>query len=220
MKRIFAVAALALATLASQPALAQSTEIDKVSLPNTTSVGGQSATLNGMGMRSRFGFRVYVIGLYLPKKTNNAREAITMPGAKRVHLTLRREINNTELGNAFLKGIRDNVPPAEIQRLGVQLVQFGQFFGSIPALKAGDTIVLDLLPGKGMNLIINGKQVGDVAGDEFNSALLRIWLGDKPVQADLKDLLLGVRPGQSAPAAAPAAAPSAAPAPQQSSERS
>jgi hypothetical protein len=203
MKRILAAASLALAALAGQPALAQTTEIDKVSLPNAATVGGQSTVLNGMGMRTRFSFRVYVIGLYLPRKTTNAREAITMPGAKRVHMTLRREVNNRELGDAFLKGIRDNVPPAEIQRLGVQLVQFGQFFGSIPALKPGDTIVLDLLPGKGMNLIINGKQVGDVAGDEFNSALLRIWLGDKPVQADLKDLLLGVRPGQSAPAAAP-----------------
>ena len=30
-----------------------------------------------------------------------------------------------------------------------------------------------------------------IAGEAFNRALTRIWLGDKPVQADLKPKLLG-----------------------------
>ena len=31
----------------------------------------------------------------------------------------------------------------------------------------------------------------DIAGDDFYKALLRIWLGNKPVQDDLKPALLG-----------------------------
>ena len=38
---------------------------------------------------------------------------------------------------------------------------------------------------------LNGEVKGAVAGEAFNQALTRIWLGDKPVQADLKKALLG-----------------------------
>ena len=36
-----------------------------------------------------------------------------------------------------------------------------------------------------------GTVKGAVAGEAFNQALTRIWLGDKPVQSDLKKSLLG-----------------------------
>jgi long-chain acyl-CoA synthetase len=38
---------------------------------------------------------------------------------------------------------------------------------------------------------VNGAAKGTIPGDAFNVALTRIWLGDKPVQADLKKALLG-----------------------------
>jgi long-chain acyl-CoA synthetase len=37
----------------------------------------------------------------------------------------------------------------------------------------------------------DGAARGSIAGEPFNRALLRIWLGDKPVQADLKKAMLG-----------------------------
>jgi hypothetical protein len=50
----------------------------------------------------------------------------------------------------------------------------------------------DWLPEGGTRLSINGKQLGkDIAGEDFYRALLRIWLGSKPAQDDLKELLLG-----------------------------
>jgi hypothetical protein len=43
--------------------------------------------------------------------------------------------------------------------------------------------------------VIDGKPAGAaIEGEDFYRALLRIWLGDKPVQDDLKKALLG-RPG-------------------------
>ena len=51
---------------------------------------------------------------------------------------------------------------------------------------------LDWLPDSGTRLTFNGAQKGnDIAGEDFYRALLRIWLGDKPVQDDLKEHLLG-----------------------------
>jgi hypothetical protein len=38
----------------------------------------------------------------------------------------------------------------------------------------------------------NGTTLGTIENKEFSAALFGIWLGDKPVQQDLKDKLLGL----------------------------
>ena len=59
----------------------------------------------------------------------------------------------------------------------------------------GAVVHLDWLPetGSGVTrLTVNGEKKGeDIAGEDFYRALLKIWLGDKPVQDDLKEGLLG-----------------------------
>ena len=53
-------------------------------------------------------------------------------------------------------------------------------------------IALDWQPASGTALLVNGAPQGKpIAGEDFYRALLRIWLGDKPVQDDLKKALLG-----------------------------
>ena len=58
--------------------------------------------------------------------------------------------------------------------------------------KKGDVIHLDFTPDAGTRVVVNGKQQGNaIAGEDFYSALLRIWLGDKPADGDLKKGLVG-----------------------------
>jgi hypothetical protein len=57
--------------------------------------------------------------------------------------------------------------------------------------KKGMSIALDWT-GTATEVLIDGKPAGAaIEGDDFYAALLRIWLGDKPVQDDLKRSLLG-----------------------------
>jgi len=37
----------------------------------------------------------------------------------------------------------------------------------------------------------NGAAKGTIPGEAFNKALTKIWLGEKPIQADLKKAMLG-----------------------------
>lgn len=62
--------------------------------------------------------------------------------------------------------------------------------------KTGMRVVLDYSASlRGTTLYVDGIAQGPVlAGKAFNQALLRIWLGDDPVQADLKEALLGGLP--------------------------
>jgi long-chain acyl-CoA synthetase len=39
---------------------------------------------------------------------------------------------------------------------------------------------------------MNGKQFGHIAEPGFMRAFLKVWLGDRPAQVDLKDRLLGL----------------------------
>ena len=56
----------------------------------------------------------------------------------------------------------------------------------------GLSIDLDWLPGAGTQVTIGGQPSGKpIAGEDFYRALLRIWLGDDPVQGDLRKSLLG-----------------------------
>jgi hypothetical protein len=40
-------------------------------------------------------------------------------------------------------------------------------------------------------IVLNGGSRGVVKGDAVNAALMKVWLGNKPVQDDLKEKLLG-----------------------------
>jgi hypothetical protein len=61
---------------------------------------------------------------------------------------------------------------------------------SIGKVAEKTSIRLDYLPASGTRLTINNEQKGsDIAGEDFYQALLRIWLGNAPVQADIKEKL-------------------------------
>ena len=48
------------------------------------------------------------------------------------------------------------------------------------------------MPGKGLIFTVNGVAHGaPIVGDDFYAALLRIFIGDKPTDEDLKRALLG-----------------------------
>jgi len=61
----------------------------------------------------------------------------------------------------------------------------------VKAAKSGDLILLDYLPGTGTRVTVRGEDKGTIPGEEFNRALLRIWLGNQPADASLKRAMLG-----------------------------
>jgi hypothetical protein len=73
-----------------------------------------------------------------------------------------------------------------------QIGKMGELFASVDAIKKGDVLHLDWIPGTGTQAELNGKKLGEPIPDiNFYNAILRIWLGDKPVDKSLKPALLG-----------------------------
>ncbi|HJV80847.1 chalcone isomerase family protein [Noviherbaspirillum sp.] len=167
-------------------------EVAGVKLPDTVRVANQELKLNGAGVRSWAIFKVYVAGLYLTEKKKTVPEILASNGPRRMRMVLVRDINSEELGQAFMDGLNKNSDKTEKAKFVNQTMKMGEIFAAIPALKAGDTITNDWVPGSGMHVLVNDKPVGEVLPDiAFYNAFLKIWLGDKPADSSLKQALIG-----------------------------
>lgn len=187
MKRII-LAALAATTL-SLPALA--VEVEGFQFDDKPKLGTTELVLNGTGVRSKFGKR-YAMALYLPAKTADAKAAIAAKGPKRIAIQLIKDVDGDTFASAVSKGINNNSSDAEQAALKERVKQLADTVNALGEIKAKSSIVFDLTPEKGTALLINGQQRGkEIPGEDFQAALLRVWLGDDPVQNDLKQGLLG-----------------------------
>jgi hypothetical protein len=72
-----------------------------------------------------------------------------------------------------------------------KLDQLDQSFRKVTALKSGDVIDLDFGADGTTRVSYNGQLQDSIGGVDLAAALLKIWLGGKPVQDDLKRALLG-----------------------------
>jgi hypothetical protein len=150
-----------------------------------------AAELNGKGIRTRLFFEVYEISLFLPKKTASAQEAISASGEKRLDIRMLRNVDADQFTSALADGIRANHSEAEAKALEPQVKQLADIMAEQKEAKKGMQIAL-AWNGRETQVSIDGKPAGKpIAGEDFYRALLRIWLGDKPVQDDLKKALLG-----------------------------
>jgi hypothetical protein len=152
----------------------------------------QKLQLNGAGLRKRAFFQVYAIGLYLSEKKTAAADAIAAPGPKRVAIHMLRDVDADQFGGALIDGMKDNNSEAEMKALEPRIKQLLAAMNEIKEAKKGMRITLDWVPAAGTQLVADGKPSGaPIPGEDFYRALLRIWLGDHPVQDDLKKALLG-----------------------------
>jgi hypothetical protein len=174
---------------------ARAAEMDGVTLEDSVQVDGQRLQLNGIGLRTRYFFKVYVAGLYLPRKASTAQSAIASAGAKRIVLVMRREATAEQFCASVEAGLRANNAEVELARVRRQTEALYAMIRVAARARSDMKIVLDYAPSAAATtLYIDGRRLGPaMAGEEFFRALLRIWLGERPVQKDLKELLLGLR---------------------------
>lgn len=171
---------------------AAAAEVAGVKLEDKAKVGNAELILNGAGLRTKVFFKVYVIGLYLPAKAVTGTEVLSQKGNKRAHLTLVRDVGPEDFSDALIDGLKNNSGEAEFAAMKPRIDQFRQSIIAAGEVKSGSVVHLDYLPEGGTRLTIGGKQLGqDIPGEDFYNALLRIWIGDKPIQDNLKEALLG-----------------------------
>lgn len=172
--------------------LAQAVEVAGVKFDDKTSLGNASLVANGAGMRKKAFFKVYAMALYLPEKQADAEAVLSAKGAKRIAITLLRDLTAKQFVDALHEGVAENHSESEMAALKERLDQFSEAMLGIGEAKTGAQVFIDYLPEGTTRLTVNNEvRGGNVPGEDFFNALLKIWIGNKPVQDDLKQALLG-----------------------------
>ena len=170
----------------------QAAEVAGVKIDDSARVAGADLKLNGAGLRSKAIFKVYAIGLYLHDKQATPAAVLSANGPKRVHLHMLRNVDAEDFSEALAEGVKDNHSEAEVKALAPRLAVLIALMNEIKEAKTGLGIDLDWIPAAGTQVTIGGQVRGrPIAGEDFYQALLRIWLGERPVSGDLKKSLLG-----------------------------
>jgi len=165
-----------------------SAELAGVTMDDQITVADETLVLNGMGLRKKLWIEVYVAGLYLPSSTSDAAAALASDGPKRVVMHfLTNKATKKKMDAAWIEGFEANSPDS-FGDLEARVRRFADFFGD---MKVGDVIELTVLPGTGTSVVFNDREKGVIEGDDFSTALLRVWLGDHPPTDDLKAGMLG-----------------------------
>ena len=193
MMRLSRWIALGALAVALWNAVAAPVDMAGVKIDDTLDLNGSKLQLNGAGVRFKAVFKVYTASLYLGKKCATTDEVLAASGAKRMSITMLRDIDANELGKLFTRGVEDNSPKSEMVQLIPGLLRMSQVFSDQKNLRAGDTFTIDWVPGKGTVISVKGVPQGDPVKEQaFFNALMRIWLGPSPADYKLKDALLGI----------------------------
>jgi hypothetical protein len=159
-----------------------------VTLPDAVNVNGKDLVLNGMGLRKKAVFKVYVGALYLPAKSSDPDAVIKLDEPKRMVMHFVRNVGKDKIAEAWKEGFVNN-SPANLTALQQRLDEFAALWQD---MAEGDEAVMTYVPGTGLKFEIRGKEVGLIQGKQFADAIFACWLGPRPPSEDLKMGVLGL----------------------------
>lgn len=173
-----------IAALAALPSAAK--ERDGVNSPATLEAAGKKLQLNGMGLRKKMIFKVYIASFYLETLTTDAKQAVSSDQVKRVEMHMLRDLERSKITEAVQAGFEKNSGP-DMPRLQERL---DKFMKAIPDLKEGQVITITYAPGAGTTVKAGTAEEIVIPGKDFADALFSVWLGEHPVDDGLKDEML------------------------------
>jgi chalcone isomerase-like protein len=157
-------------------------------------------SLLGVGVRTRSIFRVkvYAIGLYVadaalagPLAVHKGkldtpelyRDLVWGDFEKQINMKFVRDVTRAEVQEAF----REALPRVNRARLD----EFGSHFVDT---RQGQEYVLRWAPGGVLETSFNGQPNTPIPDKDFTAAVFGIWLGERPIQADIKRDLVSRAP--------------------------
>ena len=180
-------ATLILALMLSRPAAAA--EIEGVRFAEQIRSGDANLQLTCTGLlRYKVVIKAYVAALYVGNGV--AADDVRADVPKRLELSYFWSIRGADFGRAGDEILERNLDEATFAALRPRLDRINAWYRDV---KPGDRYALTYVPGVGTQLALNGTEIGTIEGADFAKAYFRIWLGDDPVDARMRDQLLGCR---------------------------
>jgi hypothetical protein len=179
-----------LALAGSLTAAPADTTYNKVTLPGTVQVGGQTLVLNGVALRKKAIFKVYVAGLYLPAKSSNPDAVLADDTHRELVMQFLRDVGKDKMCEAWDEALEKNTPDASEQLKA----EFVTLCGYMEDIKKEQQFVFTYIAGTGTEVKVNGVAKGTIKGKEFADALFKAWIGPNPGPGTgFRDDLMGIK---------------------------
>ncbi len=186
MSRFFVLIALALVLASSIPLPVAAAELAGVAMKDRVDVDGETLVLNGLGLRKKAIFKVYVGGLYLPAKESDAGKILAADGPRRTVMEFLRKVSKAQLCGGWEDGLANNTPGAS----PAVAASFEKLCGWMEDVGTGERIVFTYASGE-TKVEVRGVVRGSVPGKAFADALFACWLGPAPPSEEFRDGMLG-----------------------------
>ena len=168
-------------------------EVDGHRFDDRIRLADADLVLNGIGFRAVLMFKAYAAALYMTEKADKPAAVLAVNGAKRIQIKMLLDVDAKEFTKAVNVGIPRNSTDAESAALKDRIEQFDRSIDTVGKIRKGDVVTLDFLPSKGLVFSLNGVVKGQtIPGADFYAGVLRIFIGDKPVDEKLKAGLLSL----------------------------
>ena len=142
----------------------------------------------GNGRFTYYWFKVYDVACYLPPKL--AVGDVLDEHPRRLSFTYLRDCSAKDLAKATTTCVAERIGKASKEDIDKGVAAINALW---PAVAEGEKIELTYNPGKGTTVVYKGKELGTVTGADFGKVLFSIWLGDNPIDADLRKRLLAIK---------------------------
>lgn len=175
------------------PLAAQSAEIEGHKFEDKITVDGKELLLNGVGLRTvvRYGltFKVYVMGMYLEKRSSDAKAIMESGGVVHLKSYYLREVTKKQQKKPFRDAIRNNC----YADCSDSKKKIFKIINAVKRTKEGGAFDFTMYPDKVRFFMdgANAKSEVTVEGKTFSQDMLAIWLGPNPPNEDLKAGILG-----------------------------
>ena len=179
---------LLIALLAATPLAAG--QLAGVTLPDRVTAAGRELTLNGVGLREATVLMVdvYVAGLYIETKTSDPAEIVKPERVKLLELHFVRSVGKEKLAEAWTEGFDKNAGDKRTA-VATGLTKLNAVMADV---KKGDVLALLYVPGAGVAVSLNEREVAVIPGEDFQQVLYSIWVGPHPPNVSLREGLLGL----------------------------
>ncbi len=153
--------------------------------------------LNGLSVHQELGNEQFIGALYSEALSDDPESLIntTLPARMELKVIAPGGLTTRRFSRMWIEGMAINNNNSLLTEQADNMVKFdGLFKGS---LAQNDHIVFALTPGAGVNISVNGVQLGNIPDDKFFGMLLRTWIGRVPLSSGYRaDLLkMGDVPG-------------------------
>ncbi|NOZ85958.1 MAG: hypothetical protein GXP49_06800 [Deltaproteobacteria bacterium] len=189
MKKLAFILAISLVPMGTALSASKTVKVEGKSYAPTINLEGKTLKLVGAGLREKWFFDVYTMGVYSESGKCDAKDLIDTDQVKYLRLDMLRDVSAEKMSSTLAESFGKHMPNGASPKLKEQVKTFKGYFKD--ECKEGVVLEMYYVPGKGTIIKQDGKQLGPpLEGKDFGRILFDIYFGKNTCCDDLIEQIM------------------------------